>query len=151
MSVIDTRTNEVVGKVTGFFGPYDIVVTKKQALISNFGNTNFYPYGTTVSIVDLHSLKIIKNIFIGIQPAGLALTPHKRFCYVTCYNTLYVGTEYTDLTAYQGLVSVINIKRQKVVNTFAVGLSPTNIAISSNGKLSVTTNFTSNTITIKQL
>lgn len=130
MSVIRTNDNAVVATVAGFSGPFGIAVTKdgKKAYVTNFGSNNFAPYGTTVSVVDLIDLTISKEVSVGIQPSGVAIGGH--FAYVTNYNTLYAGPSFTDLTAGQGTVSIIDTRTDRVVpKTILVGQSPANIAI----------------------
>jgi len=146
VSVIETSTNTVVATITGFFGPFGIAITHdgKKAYVTNFGSNNFAPYGTSVSVVDLVQRAIVKDIPVGIQPAGIAIKG--RFAYVTNYNTLYAGPMFTDLTAGQGTVSVIDIRRDRTVPpTLLVGQSPANIAI--RGSTALVSAYTSNTVT----
>ena len=154
LSVIRTSTNTVTATVNGFSGPFDIAITPngKYAYVTNFGSNNFAPFGTTVSIVSLCGLDIIKTIEVGIQPAGVAITPDGHRAYVTNYNTLYAGSNFTDLTAGQGTVNIIDTHKKRVIPpTIAVDQSPANIAIASDGKHAYVTNFTSNTVNVIKL
>ncbi len=156
MDVIDTTLNTSIAIIAGFSGPFGIAVTPngKYAYITNFGSNNFAPFGTTVSVVSLKPghVEAINTIDVAIQPAGIAITPDGRFAYVTNYNTLYAGENFTDLTAGQGIVNIIDIKKNKVVKpTIAVDQSPANIAIASNGKHAYVTNYTSNTVNVIDL
>lgn len=156
MSIIDTRSNAVTSTVTGFSGPFGIAITPddKYAYVTNFGSNNFAPFGTTVSIVRLDCRPhITHTIDLGsIQPAGIAIAPDGEHAYVTNYNTLYAGSNFTDLTAGQGTVSIINIDKKEVVSpTIAVDQSPANIAISHDGKFAYVTNYTSNTVDVIKL
>lgn len=156
MSVIDTDSNTVVATVTGFSGPFSIALTPngRYAYVANFGSNNFAPFGTTVSVVDLCTYSIIDEIEIGIQPSGIAITPDCRFAYVTNYNTLYaVGApQFTDLTAGQGTVSIIDLYTRKVITpTIIVGQSPANIAIAPNGKHAYVSNYISNAVDVIKL
>ena len=156
MSIIDVRTNTVTDTVTGFSGPFAIAITpdNKYAYVTNFGSNNFAPFGTTVSVVKLHCRpKIVKTIDLeSIQPSGIAITPNGDFAYVTNYNTLYAGVDFTNLTAGQGTVNIIDIDKKEVVPpTIVVGQSPDSIAISHDGKFAYVTNYTSNTVSVIQL
>lgn len=154
MSVIRTSDNTVVATVEGFSGPFAIAITPngRYAYITNFGSNNFAPFGTTVSVVDLCNYVVVENIELGIQPSGIAITPNGKFAYVSNYNTLYAGENFTDLTAGQGTVNVIDTATNEVVApVIAVGQSPANIAISSNGKFAYVSNYTSNTVSVIQL
>src|SRR5438445_3340724 len=135
MNVISTKTNTVISTVIGLFGPFDIAITNndKYALLSQFGNNDFTPYGSSVAVVDLKKLIIKKNIYTGIQPSGVAIDDCDKYCYVTNYNTLYAGANFTNLTAGQGTVSIIDICKKKVVaTTIPVGQSPANIIFHDN-------------------
>lgn len=153
MSVISTCTNTVIATVNGFSGPFNIAITPngKYAYVSNFGSNNFAPFGSTVSIVNLCGFSI-KTVNVGIQPSGVAISPDGHRAYVTNYNTLYAGENFTDLTAGQGSVNIIDTNKKKLVPpTIAVDQSPANIAISPNGKYAYVTNYTSNTVNVIKL
>lgn len=155
MSVIRTCDNVVIDTISGFSGPFAIALTPDDthAYVTNFGSNNFSPIGTTVSIVNLEHHEIVDTIDLAIQPAGLAITPNGKFAYVSNYNTLYQDlSNFTGLTAGQGTVNVIDVKKRKVINhTIPVGESPANIAISRNGKFAYVTNYTSNTVNVIKL
>ncbi len=154
MSVIKTSTNTVTATVNGFSGPFGIAITPngKYAYVTNFGSNNFAPFGTTVSIVNLCGLNIDKTIEVGIQPAGIAIAPDGHHAYVTNYNTLYAGSSFTDLTAGQGTVNIIDVHHKKLISpTIAVDQSPANIAISPNSRYAYVTNYTSNVVDVIQL
>jgi len=151
MSVIQTSNNAVVGNITGFSGPFAIAITPngKYAYVTNFGSNNFAPIGSTVSVVKLSTNTIVATINLAIQPAGIAITPNGKHAYVTNYNTLYAGSNFTDLTAGQGTVNIIDIETNQVIPpTIAVGQSPVNIAITPNGRFAYVTNYTSNTVNV---
>ena len=63
------------------------------------------------------------------------------------YNTLYAGSNFSDLTAGQGTVNIIDIATNTVLPPIiAVDQSPANIAISPNGEFAYVSNYTSNTV-----
>ena len=151
ISIIQTSNNTVVGRITGFSGPFSIVINADgtTAYVTNFGSNNFSPVGTTVSVVDLTTNTISNTIKLGTQPSGIALTPNGRFAYVTNYNTLYLEPGYYDLTPGIGIVNIIDTCSNTVLcQTFVVGSSPANIAISSDGKRAYVTNYSSNNVSV---
>ena len=151
VSVINTNSNTVISTIHGFSGPFNIVITPdgKYAYITNFGSNNFSPVGTTVSVINLSTNQIQTTINVGIQPAGIALTPNGLFAYVTNYNTLYLGSNFTDLTPGVGTINVINIATNQVIpNVTVVGASPANIAISPDGTRAYVTNYSSNSASV---
>lgn len=160
ISVIQTKDNTVVETIPGFFGPFGIAITPngKFAYVTNFGSNNFSPLsggispevsGTTVSAVNLSTNTIEATITVGNQPAGVAITPDSRFAYVTNYNTFYLGENFTDLTAGEGTVNIIDICTNTVLcRVLVVGASPSAIAISPNGTRAYVTNYTSNNVNV---
>jgi YVTN family beta-propeller protein len=152
ISIIRTSDNSVqLNAITGFSGPFAIAITPngKYAYVTNFGSNNFSPVGTTVSVVDISSNTIVATIPTGIQPSGIAITPAGSYAYVSNYHTLYEGPNFTDLTAYQGTVNIIDIHTNKIISpVINVGLSPDTIAISPNGQFAYVTNYTSNTVSV---
>ena len=102
-----------------------------------------------MSAVKLSNSSIIATIDLGIQPSGIAITPDSRFAYVTNFNTLYAGENFTDLTPGQGTVNIIDIQTNTVVPpTIVVDQSPANIAIAPNGRYAYVSNFASNTVNV---
>jgi YVTN family beta-propeller protein len=151
VSVIQTSSNTVVATISGFSGPFSIAITPDgtRAYVTNFGSNNFAPIGTTVTAIDLKTNTVIATITLGTQPAGLAITPDGRYVYVSNYNTLYKGPGFTDLTAGQGTVSIIETATNTVIPpTIVVGKSPAAVAIASNGIYAYVPNYTSNTVTV---
>lgn len=155
MSIIQTSNNTVIETIPGFSGPFDIVITPngRYAYVTNFGSNNFSPIGTSVSVINVKNNTIVPPpIQLGVQPSGIALTPNGRFAYVTNYNTLYLGPNFTDLTAGQGIINVINTETNKVLcSTITVGASPANIAISPDGGRAYVSNYSSNTVSVINL
>lgn len=155
VSIIDVITRVVIGTIKGFSGPFNIRITPNGlfAYVSNFGSNNFSPFGNTVSIISLTTNQISKTLTLGIQPSGIAISPNGKRVYVTNYNTLYQNPiNFNNLTAGQGLVSIIDAEKQIVCSkTIEVGLSPANAIVSQdNTKLYVST-YTSNVVNIVKL
>ena len=151
MSVIRTSDNTVVATIPGFSGPFAIAITPngKYAYVTNFGSNNFAPIGTTVSVVDLTLNAIVATVDLSIQPSGIAITPDGRYAYATNYNTLYAGAGFTDLTAGEGVVNIIDTATNTVVApNIAVGQSPSAVAMCPTGEFAYVSNFTSGTVSV---
>jgi YVTN family beta-propeller protein len=147
LNVISTKTNSVIKTIKGFFGPFGIALTKdgKYAYVTNFGSNNFAPYGTTVSVVDLKDYRIVKNIEVGIQPSGIAIS--SKFVYVSNYNTLYAKANFQNLTPGEGTINIICLKNNKVIApTISVGQSPSTLTLAPNGKKLYVCKYIQNTI-----
>lgn len=134
IDIIDLTNNVAINRIDGFFGPFDIVVSKhNKAYVTNFGSNNFSPYGTSISVVDLNTHQIIKNIEIGIQPSGIALSEDEKYIYVSTYNALYAGSNFTNLTYGEGSITKIKRKNNKVVGPIIkVGQTPSTLKIYNN-------------------
>lgn len=132
LSVIDRQKNEVIRTMDGLFGPFDMAIKNGMGYITNFGSNNFAPYGKTVSVVDLNKLIIIKDIEVGIQPAGIVLS--NCFAYVSNYNTLYANpTTFENLTPGLGTMSIISLRTNKLISpTIGLGQSPSTMSIHNN-------------------
>jgi len=155
ISIIRTSDNSVqFNAITGFSGPFAIAITPdgKYAYVTNFGSNNFSPVGTTVSVVNISSNTIVATITLGIQPSGIAITPNGSYAYASNYSTIYNGPSFTDLTASQGTVNIINIQTNAVISPIiGVGYSPDTIVISPNGQFAYVSNYTSNTVSVISL
>lgn len=154
VNVVDTKTNSIVHTIPGFSGPFGIAITPngRFAYVTNFGSNNFAPIGNTVSVIDLCKNEITATIPLGIQPAGIAITPDGCLAYVTNYNTLYLGPNFTNLTAGEGIVNIIDLCTNKVIPpAITVGSSPNAVAISPNGLFAYVTNYTSDSVSVINL
>lgn len=162
LTVIDTSTNTVLSTVNAALsGPYSITIGHKHsdpcsctknkscgvklAYVANFGSNNFWPYGTTVTVIQLEpsvpSFHTVRSIPVGIQPSGTALTQNGKYLLVSNYNSLYDGSA---LAPGQGTVYVIDTRNYKIKKTIQVGQSPSNIVVACH-QIYVS-NYTSNTV-----
>lgn len=154
ISIIRTSDNTVVGTISGFSGPFQIVINSEGtfAYVTNFGSNDFAPVGTTVSVVNLKTNSITATIPVGTQPAGLALSSDGHFLYVSVYNTLYLGPplSFTLLTALASNVTVIDTYTNQVVSQKVLlgPVSPVDIAISSDGSLAYISNYSANRVSV---
>ncbi len=151
VSIISTASNSVIKTIPGFSGPFSIKISSDGlfAYVTNFGSNNFSPYGRTVSVISLETNTIVDTIVVGIQPSGIALSPNGLFAYVTNYNTLYLGAGFTDLTAGQGTVNVINVCNNQVLSqVLLTGASPGSVAVSPDGRFLYVTNYSSNNVSV---
>lgn len=138
LAAICRRTNRVVAQTAGLFGPFGLAVTPcgKYALVTNFGSNDFAPYGTTVSVVHLASMRIVKNLAVGIQPSGVAVDAQGRFAYVSNYNAHYAKLAgFGDLTYGEGTVNIICLRTWTVVApTVPVGQTPSSLTLAPDGR-----------------
>lgn len=147
LNVICTKTHNIISKISGFFGPFGIALSTDgcYAYVTNFGSNNFAPYGTAVSVVNLRKKLIIKNIEVGIQPAGIAIS--NDCAYVSNYNTLYANSGFQDLTPGEGTISIICLNNNTVVSpTISVGQSPSSLVLSHDEKKLYVCKYVQNTV-----
>lgn len=154
INIISTATDMVVGTIPGFSGPFGIALTPdgRFAYVTNFGSNNFFPYGTTVSVVDLNLSTIVATVNLAIQPAGIDITPDGRYAYVSNYNTLYASgpmAPYNNLTPGQGTIQIIDIATNTVIPpVIAVDQSPNAVVIEPRGLFAYVTNYIANTVNV---
>jgi YVTN family beta-propeller protein len=100
------------------------VQAQTRAYVANFGSN-------TVSVIDIATNTVVATIPVGVEPAGVAITPDGTRAYVTNF----VGT-----------VSVIDAATNTVVVTIPVGQVPIGIAITPDGTRAYVTNENSNKV-----
>jgi YVTN family beta-propeller protein len=74
----------------------------------------------TVSVISTATNKVTSTISVGLDPAGVAVTPNGAYVYVTNYNSRSV--------------SVISAATNTVTSTITVGDQPYGVGITPNGK-----------------
>ncbi len=139
ISIIDTKSNKVIGVIDGFDGPSGVAITPhgKFAYVNNYGSFGGAGSGNgkTVSVVDLKTNTIIQEITVGLAPAALALSPDGKFVYII---------NYVDGNPDTGTMNIIRTKNNTVVDTVAGFFGPFGIAITPDGTYAYVTNFGSN-------
>jgi len=156
VSIINTSNNtSQVTAISNLSGPFNIVISSngEYAYVTNFGNNNFSPVGTTVSVIRISTNTIVDTITLGIQPCGIAITPDGSYAYVSNYSSVYNGDGFTDLVSSQGTVNVIDLQTNGVVSTIigGLGLAPDAIAISPNSQFAYVSNYSSNSVSVISL
>ena len=115
VAVIDPMSRKVVRKIAVGTVPIQLHATpdNRLLLVANQG-TPMKP-GTTVSVIDVASMKVAATIKTGAGAHGVVVDRDGRHAFVT--NT------------YANTVSVIDIAERKVVATVAVGIGPNGISM----------------------
>ncbi len=78
---IDTNKLEVEATLHSGLNPEGICVCKGKLYVANSGGLNFPDYGHTVSVIDLATFTLLKEIEVGINP-GLVQAYRDRYVYV---------------------------------------------------------------------
>lgn len=81
LTIIEIKSNKVVGVIEGFDGPAGIAISGGRAYVTNFGVTSMT--GHTVSVVDLLERKITATIETDTAPQALTISNDR--VYVVCY------------------------------------------------------------------
>lgn len=139
VSIIDTKTNQVIGVINGFDGPSGMVIDHHRHIgyVNNYGADSGAGSGNghTISMVDLKTDTIRGTIKVDQGPVSLALNPNGKFLYVINYVDGKPGT---------GTMNIIKTWTSKVVYTVKGLFGPFNVAVTPNGKYAYITNFGSN-------
>ena len=150
VSVISTDSssssfNKVIKTISGFFGPYDLVVNPEGTLVyvTNYGNFFTSKHGTTVSIIDANPANstfntIINTITVGSQPAGITINPEGNYAFVTLYNEGNAGSLVTIQLSDNTLLSP----------SFSLGNGPVGVIVSPNGLNVYVTNYNDNNVEV---
>jgi DNA-binding beta-propeller fold protein YncE len=138
ISIIDIKTNTVIGVIEGFDGPGSIVISKHSiAYVNNYGASGGVHSGNgkTVSVVDLNQRKIIDTIIVDQAPRALALSPCHKYLYVIAY---------VDDKPRTGKLNVISTKTNKIITTITGFFGPFGISVTKDSNFAFVTNFGSN-------
>jgi YVTN family beta-propeller protein len=165
LAQIDLATGTVVREIAVGNAPYGVVLVKGKAYVSNWagrhpgkgdtaaesGSTatpvrvdpkRFIANDGSVSVVDLKAGKELKQIVVGLHPAGIAATPDGRHVLVACANsdTLAVIDTATD--------AVVETISTRPAEKFLFGSSPSALAVSNDGKTVYVANGANNAIAV---
>ena len=150
VSILDLKTNKIIGKIIGFDGPTGIVLSdklhhqdtekkkKKYAFVTNYGSEGGMKVGQgkTISVVNLKSKKIEKTILVDQAPVGLALSPSESFLYVICYGD---GT-----SSQSGSLLILSTDNFQIIGKIIGLFGPFGIVVSPCGRFVYTTSFGNN-------
>jgi len=161
---IDADTGNILRTFDVGVAPYDVVLLKDKAYVSNWGGRRPLPgdltgpagRGTTVkvdperfianegsiSVIDLQKGVVLKEILVHLHSSALALSPDRR--YLVCAN------------AASDNLSVIDTRTDEVVETIwtkpnpadLFGASPNALAFDKNGKYLYAANGTQNAVAV---
>lgn len=101
-------------------------------------------FGSSVSVIDVDTLKVIATIPVHEFPWDVAITPNGKRAYVTTGSLTFNITDF---------IEVIDTKYNNVINSIPVGneilrADPLDISITPNGKFAYISNFASNNVTV---
>jgi YVTN family beta-propeller protein len=83
-------------------------------------------------VIDVATNTVVRSVPVGNNPFGVAVTPDRKFAYVTNYGIFNAAPGHT--------VSVIDTATNQVKTTIPVGLSPTGVAITPNSQFAYIAN-----------
>nr|MDK2850725.1 hypothetical protein [Candidatus Cloacimonadota bacterium] len=119
---MDAFNGIVHAEVNVGFAPEALVIAGNKLYVSNSGNYAQNYVGSSVSVIDLESFETINLIETGLNPQYL--TAQGEYVYVSCTGN------WTDAP---GQVDVINTSTDEIIHTIALGGTPGNIYIDSEG------------------
>ncbi len=166
VGIVNMKTNKFVAHVPVGIAPYTVMIKGDKAYVTNWGgrlpvkgDKTAMSAGTavvvdpetgiassgTVSVIDLNTRKVIKEIKVHLHPSGMALHPDG--------SKLYVANANSDL------ISVINTQTDQVVkdinpkpmSELPFGSAPNALAISEDGKTLYVANGGNNLIAVIDL
>ncbi|NQU42064.1 bifunctional YncE family protein/alkaline phosphatase family protein, partial [bacterium] len=148
LAVVDLETGEVINEIPVGIAPYDVRVVGRKAYVTNWGGRRpreddltgptsgsravideaGIASSGTVSVVDLDSHNVIREIEVDLHPCGMAVSPDS--------NRLYVANANSDT------VSVLDTRRDEAIDRWMAkpmedlpfGSAPNAIAVSHDGR-----------------
>jgi YVTN family beta-propeller protein len=126
-----------------------IILSESKAYVSNWGGrqplsgeatynssgtpilvnpTNGVASSGSLSVIDLHSGKVIKEITVGLHPSSMALSPDRAVLYVACANSDEVSVINTGADT---LITEIPVRRE---SDTLFGRAPNALCVSPDGK-----------------
>lgn len=85
----DTATLAVEATVTVGANPEGVCVANGKLYVANTGGYNAPNYGTTVSVIDMATFAVIKNITVAMNPSRLYLAPNQQDIYLISNGDYY--------------------------------------------------------------
>lgn len=167
IAVVKTENQSLTATIPVGVAPYEILLlSPDKAYVSNWGGRqpdegeeSYKSSGSemlvdpetgiandgSISVIDLNSLKEVKNIKVGLHPGAMAFSPGKDRLYVACANS--------------DIISVIDTKTDAVIDEISVrmekdlpfGSAPNALAISKDGKQLFVANGTDNAVCVIDL
>ncbi len=119
--VIDIKTGEFLGKITGLTSPRElIVVNEDRAWISDLFSKN-------LAVVDLSTFKVIKNISLNGRTSESMVKIGGRV-FVANWSKL-------NQKADNNMVMVVDVASEKVIDSIGVTIEPNSMVVDKNDKL----------------
>jgi DNA-binding beta-propeller fold protein YncE len=164
LAELDTANGQILRLVDVGVAPFDVVLVGGKAYVSNWGGRRPQPGDVTgpagrgtlvkvdpvrfianegsLSVVDLASGRVVKEILVHLHSSALAVSPNRK--YVVCAN------------AASDNLSVIDTRRDEVVETISAkphpadlfGASPNALAFDRKGKTLYVANGTQNAVAV---
>lgn len=97
-------------------------------------------YRGYVFIYNLHERKIIKQIKVDSNPNTIALTPDRKYLFVSCRGP-NAKTSYLDRSPRSGRLYMIDCSTQEIADMRILGNQPTALAVHPSGKYVAVSNF----------
>lgn len=166
LGIVNMKTGKFDGNVPVGIAPYTVIINSNKAYVTNWGGrlpvkgdktamsagtpvvvdaTTGIAASGTVSVIDLNTRKLIKEIKVHLHPSGMVLHPDG--------SGLYVANANSDL------ISVINTQTDQVIKNInpkpmaelPFGSAPNALAISRDGKTLYAANGGNNLIAVIDL
>jgi YVTN family beta-propeller protein len=119
VSVIDTKTNQLVTAVPTGLAPYSPVISPEGSRVYVANSDS-----DTISVIDVATSGVVETLSPGANPSGLAFTPDGRQLLVTL-----LGATIFD----PGSVRIITLATGEISDPIPVGRTPERLAVSPDG------------------
>jgi len=127
VSVVNLKTNTIVGTITVGLAPASLAITVDGAFVYVINYVDGNPGTGTISIIKTSNNTVVGTIPGFSGPFSIAMTPNGKYAYITNFgsnNFSPVGTT----------VSAVDLKTNTISATITVGTQPSGIAITSDSR-----------------
>jgi YVTN family beta-propeller protein len=126
ITVVDLLSLKVIDTIRdkSFNQPYALTINKKTSLLYVMNSNS-----SVISVVDTLKNKVIELINGFDGPSGMVISLCGKYSYVNNY-----GGPDGKQSGNGNTISVVELRKHKIIKSITVGLAPANLAISNNGK-----------------
>lgn len=107
-------------------------------------------YWRLIYIYDLKESRLIRQIKVDSNPNTIALTPDKKYLFVSCRGP-NAKSSYLDRSPRSGRLYMIDCETQEVLEYRVLGNQPTALAVHPSGEYAAVSNFRDNNIEIYRI
>ncbi len=133
--VLDLSSLSITDSITVGYGPETMVLTSDNLYVANSGG---WSHDSTVSVIDLITRKVVKNIITGDNPVDMDKDANGDI-WVLCKGNVVYDQNWVPLSETDSKLEKISTNSQEVAKSFIIGqkgdyFNPIRLAIGDHGR-----------------